>query len=66
MVMMMVVMVAMVMMVMMVVTVVVERVVHQVMGVVMDDRRVRQGRDRSETDNHRRGDQQFLKHSLSP
>jgi hypothetical protein len=40
--------------------------VEQVMVVVMDDRRGGQGRDGSESDNHRRGDQQFLKHSLSP
>jgi hypothetical protein len=38
--------------------------------VVMVDRlgggRGGQRRDRSESDNHRRSDQQFLKHSLSP
>jgi hypothetical protein len=39
--------------------------VVMVMMVMMTDRRGG-GRDRSETDNHRRGDQQFLKHSLSP
>ena len=62
----MVVMVAMVMMVHDVVVVVVERVVHEVMVVMMDHRRGGLGRDGGETDNHRRGDQQFLKHSLSP
>ena len=44
--------------------VVVDRVVHDV--VVVMDRRGGQGRDGGETDTHRRGDQQFLKHSLSP
>ncbi len=63
-------MAVMVMMVVMVaqhvVVMMVKRVVHQVMVVVMDDGRVGQGRDGGETDNHRRGEQQFLKHSLSP
>jgi hypothetical protein len=43
---------------------VVDRVVHDV--VVVMDRRSGHGRDGGKTDNHRRGDQQFLKHSLSP
>jgi hypothetical protein len=47
---------------------VVDRVVHHVVVVVvvMVDRRSGQRRRSGETDNHRRGDQQFLKHSLSP
>ena len=46
---------------MVVMVVVVDHVV-----VVMDAGAAAIGRDRGETDNHRRGDQQFLKHSLSP
>ena len=48
--------------------VVMDRVMHDVMMrvVVVVNRRRGDRRDRGETDNHRRGDQQFLKHSLSP
>ena len=47
-----------------VVMMVMDRVVHDV--VVMMDRLAGHRRDGGKTDNHRRGDQQFLKHSLSP
>ena len=60
-------MVAMVMVMMVMVMVhhvVVQHVVVVMMMVI--DRRGRQGGDRSESDDHRRGEQQFLKHSLSP
>jgi hypothetical protein len=46
--------------------VVVHHVVVMVVVMMVIDRRGRQGRDRGETDDHRRGEQQFLKHSLSP
>jgi len=62
-----------VMMMMVVVTVVVDglgrHVVMVVMMMMVDRRRFGRSSDRrnsGETDNHRRGDQQFLKHSLSP
>ena len=48
------------------VVVVVMVVMHDVVMVVGNDRRGGVGRDGGESDNHRRGDQQFLKHSLSP
>ena len=50
--------------VMAMVMMVMDRVVHDV--VVMMDRLAGHRRDGGKTDNHRRGDQQFLKHSLSP
>ena len=46
--------------------VVVDRVVHHVVVVMVDRRGGRAPERGGETDNHRRGDQQFLKHSLSP
>ena len=46
------------------VMVMMDRVMHHVVVVVvvMEDRRSGQRRRGGETDNHRRGDQQFLKH----
>ena len=44
---------------------VMNRVLHHVV-VVMVHRRSGQRRRRGKTDNHRRGDQQILNHSLSP